>query len=121
MPTVQLGHGDLLVMEKWTQARVKHAVPKHTGDEHRPRINFTWRWLSTHQATCPRHARSEVPAPPTLAVPTMLSAANAGNASNVDNAGNACNAGNASTVGNAGNDGELKPKHVASLQPASGG
>ena len=78
-----LSSGDLMVMEHWTQALVKHALdklPANSG-ETPERINLTWRWLSAHRPGCPALLGRVTLSPPQLPLdspaPDQVTAADA--------------------------------------------
>jgi len=50
---MKLTNGDICTMEGLTQKYYKHRVGKEAilG----PRINLTWRWVTSHKQDCPRH------------------------------------------------------------------
>ena len=53
--SILLRNGDLLAMEHWTQAQLKHGIAKlPIGSPDDPkRINITWRWIAQHKLDCP--------------------------------------------------------------------
>lgn len=57
--SVALRDGDILTMEGQMQKHFKHRVPKEQAEG--PRINLTWRWISTHQASCVASTRGAQP------------------------------------------------------------
>ena len=67
---IKLQAGDLLAMEEYTQAHLKHAVPRlsPTSSDDPRRINLTWRWLVKHQDGCMEAGQEPPPAPPRLPV-----------------------------------------------------
>ena len=71
---LHLASGDLMVMEHWTQALVKHALdklPANSG-ETPERINLTWRWLSAHRPGCPAISKEVLVSPWQLPVDNPL-------------------------------------------------
>ena len=55
MASVDLGNGDLCIMEGFAQRDFVHRVPavKSRPLDHMPRINLTWRWIVDHKPGCP--------------------------------------------------------------------
>ena len=50
-----LGRGALCTMEGRTQQYYQHRVPKRGGQTAAPRINLTWRWITSHDRKCRLH------------------------------------------------------------------
>ena len=49
--SIRLDHGDILVMDGLAQSECVHrTVPGLQG----PRVNFTYRWVTQHAASCPQ-------------------------------------------------------------------
>ena len=48
-------NGDMLAMEHWTQAQLKHGISKLPLDspDNPKRTNLTWRWIAQHKLDCP--------------------------------------------------------------------
>lgn len=54
--TVSLSNGDLMTMEGLFQRYYSHRVPRSSCQK--PRINFTWRYITSHELGCPRREES---------------------------------------------------------------
>ena len=75
--TITLRNGDLIAMERWTQAHLKHGIaklPQGTLEDPR-RINLTWRWIAQHKRDCAAEYQHMVTSPATLPVPDKQMAA----------------------------------------------
>ena len=75
--TITLRNGDLIAMERWTQAHLKHGIaklPQGTLEDPR-RINLTWRWIAQHKRDCAAEYQHMVASPATLPVPDRPTAA----------------------------------------------
>ena len=67
--SVLLRNGDMIAMEHWTQAQLKHGIAKLPLDspDDPKRINLTWRWIAQHRLDCPEEGietfrgRAELP------------------------------------------------------------
>ena len=59
---ISLGHSDLVVMEGLTQTFYEHRIPP-SSDKVGTRLNFTWRYVRNHSASCALrfHAPAEIP------------------------------------------------------------
>jgi len=56
--TVALKNGDLMTMEGLFQRYYSHRVPRASCNE--PRINFTWRWITSHELGCPKKSEKYI-------------------------------------------------------------
>ena len=68
--TITLRNGDLIAMERWTQAHLKHSIakiPQGTLEDPR-RINLTWRWIAQHKRDCAAEYQHMVTSPAALPV-----------------------------------------------------
>jgi len=59
LETVSLSNGDLMTMEGLFQRYYSHRVPRSNGRKE-PRINFTWRYVTKHDAGCPLARQSKI-------------------------------------------------------------
>ena len=75
--TITLRNGDLIAMERWTQAHLKHGIAKlPQGSLEEPRrINLTWRWIAQHKRDCAAEYQHMVISPASLPVPDNQMAA----------------------------------------------
>ena len=62
--TITLRNGDLIAMERWTQAHLKHGIAKLPQGilEDPRRINLTWRWVRSINETVQRNTSIWLPA-----------------------------------------------------------
>ena len=77
MGSITLRNGDMIAMERWTQAQLKHGIARLPPDslEDPKRINFTWRWIAQHKLDCKAEEQQIVNSPATLPVPDKAQAA----------------------------------------------
>ena len=75
--TITLRNGDLMAMERWTQAHLRHSIAKLPQDtqEDPKRINFTWRWIAQHKQDCASDFQHMTTVPATLPLPDKIMAA----------------------------------------------
>ena len=75
--TIALRNGDMIAMERWTQAQLKHGIARLPPDssEDPKRINFTWRWIAQHKLDCSAEEQQIVNSPAALPVPDRALAA----------------------------------------------
>ena len=75
--SITLRNGDLMAMEKWTQAHLRHSIAKLPQDaqENPKRVNLTWRWIAQHKLNCALASLHTIKVPATLPVPDKAVAA----------------------------------------------
>ena len=68
--SVLLRNGDMIAMEHWTQAHLKHGIAKlPLGSPEDPkRINLTWRWIAQHKLDCPEEEQRIISGPAALPI-----------------------------------------------------
>ena len=75
--TITLRNGDLMAMERMTQAHLRHSIAKLPQDtqENPKRVNLTWRWIAQHKQNCALASQHTNSVPATLPVPDRIAAA----------------------------------------------
>ena len=75
--SIALRNGDMIAMERWTQAQLKHGIARLPPDsfEDPKRINLTWRWIAQHKLDCSAEEQQIVNSPAALPVPDRALAA----------------------------------------------
>ena len=75
--SITLRNGDLMAMEKWTQAHLRHSIAKLPQDtqENPKRVNLTWRWIAQHKQNCALASQHTIKVPATLPIPDKAVAA----------------------------------------------